>query len=157
MNYSKNEDHYHRPRHDVVGIQYSVIDDLDIEPVDIDFFKAHARIDFNVDDKLITFYIRAARQALEEWAQLSFGRKRIRLMALNLPHNYRLMYGPVDEVEDAEHFGDILTRGGKVDVTFTTKEGTTDNVKAAIARYAAGLYAVRENILTDSKGNPVNG
>jgi hypothetical protein len=145
----------------IYGIQYSVITDLQMEPVDIDFFKNHARIDFNTDDALIQTYITAARVELEQWAQLSFGVKTRRLTALQLPKNYQLMFGPVDSITSpAEGFtllGDIVKEGGKdVVIEYTTKGIINDTIKVAICRYAAGLYAIREHILLTDKGTPVN-
>lgn len=141
-------------------IQYEILTDLTIEPVDLPFFKQHAKIDFTTEDALITSYLKAARQELEAWSQLSFGVKTIGLKALNLPDNYRLMYGKVDTVTTAEYtnFGDILEKGGeKVNIEYTTKGTINETIKIAICRYATGLYAVREHILTDNNGNPVNG
>jgi hypothetical protein len=141
-------------------IQYEVITDLDTEPVDLAFFKQHARIDFDTEDALVTSYLKAARQELEQWSQLSFGVKTIGLKATDLPDNYKLMYGKVDTVTTAEFeaFGDNLVKGGeKVDIQYTTKGTINETIKIAICRYAAGLYAVREHITTDKNGNPVNG
>lgn len=135
------------------GIQYSVIEDLATEPVTVDFFKQHARIDFDTDDTLCEVYIKAARQHLEQWSQLSFGIKTIGLTALSLPKNYRLMFGKVDEVTTANftNKGDILKEGGTdVDIEFTTLDWIDDVVKVAICRYAAGLYINRETV-TDTK------
>lgn len=135
------------------GIQYSVIVDSVEEPIDIDFFKQHARIDFDTDDTLCEIYIKAARQELERWSQLSFGVKTIGLTALSLPKNYRLMFGKVDEVttEGFTNVGDILKEGGTdIDIEFTTKDWIDDAIRIAIARYAAGLYISRETV-TDTK------
>lgn len=135
------------------GIQYQVIEDLTEEPVTLDFFKAHARIDFDTDDILCEIYIKAARQSLEQWSQLSFGIKTIGLTAISLPTNYRLMFGKVATVDTAgfTNKGDILKEGGTdIDIEFTTKDWIDDSVRVAIARYAAGLYINRENV-TDTK------
>lgn len=146
----------------IEGIQYSVVTDLEVEPVDLPFFKLHARIDFNLDDNLCISYIKAARQELEQWSQLSFGAKEIELSALRLPKTYKLMFGPVDKLTsttDHTLFAGYLKGGGEeVTVTFTTKwEPLPENIKIAICRYATGLYAIREHIVSDSKGNPVSG
>lgn len=141
-------------------IQYEIITDLTTEPVDLIFFKSHARIDFDTEDTLLSSYLKAARQELEAWSQLSFGIKTIGLKAYDLPDNYRLMYGKVDTVTTTEYtnFGDILVEGGeKVDIEYTTKGTINETIKIAICRYAAGLYAIREHITTDNNGNPVNG
>lgn len=133
------------------GVQYRVVKDMDAETVTINFFKQHARIDFDCDDSLVPSYIEAARQQLERWSQLSFGIKTIGLRALELPDNYRLMYGPVDTVSNGTLFGDILKEGGTdIDITFTTLGIKDENIKVAIARYAAGLYVNRENV-TETK------
>lgn len=132
------------------GIQYSVIEDLTEEPITLDFFKQHARIDFDTDDTLCEVYIKAARQELERWSQLSFGIKTIGLTALSLPKNYRLMFGKVDEVttEGFTNKGDILKEGGTdIDIEFTTKDWIDDCIRVAIVKYAAGLYILRENIV----------
>lgn len=132
------------------GIQYSVIEDLATEPVTLEFFKAHCRIDFSTDDTLAAVYLKAARQELEQWSQLSFGVKTMGLTALSLPTNYKLMFGKVDEVttENFTNKGDILKEGGTdIDIEFTTKEWIDDAIRIAICRYAAGLYIFRENVV----------
>ena len=131
------------------GVQYSVITDLVEEPVTLEFFKEHCRIDMDTDDTLCEIYIKAARQALEQWSQLSFGVKTIGLTALSLPNNYRLMFGKVDLVttEGFTNKGDILKEGGSdIDIEFTTLDWIDDAIRVAIARYAAGLYINRENV-----------
>ena len=135
------------------GIQYSVIEDLEEEPVTLDFFKQHARIDFDTDDTLAAVYLKAARQELERWSQLSFGVKTMGLIALSLPINYRLMFGKVDAVTTPEftNKGDILREGGTdIDIEYTTLDWIDDAIRIAICRYAAGLYVSRENV-TDTK------
>lgn len=132
------------------GVQYSVITDLVNEPVTLDFFKQHARIDYASDDALAAVYLKAARQELEQWSQLSFGVKTMGLTALSLPTNYKLMFGKVDEVttENFTNKGDILKEGGTdIDIEFTTKEWIDDAIRIAICRYAAGLYIFRENVV----------
>jgi len=132
------------------GVQYTVIDDLATEPVDVDFFKQHARIDFDTDDSLVSTYLIAARQELEQWSQLSFGVKTIGLTALELPDNYRLMFGRVNTVTTAGYtnVGDILKEGGTdIDIEFTTIGTINDAIRVAICRYAAGLYINRENVV----------
>lgn len=159
MQFTKNAD-YLRCRNETggipaVGIQYSVVTDLATEPVDLAFFKQHARIDFNIDDNLCAQYIKAARQDLERWSQLSFGVKTMRLRALQLPDNFRLMYGRVDTVTTSGYtnFGDILREGGKeVEIEYTTLDWIDDNIRIAICRQAAALYVFRENI-TETKYN----
>lgn len=135
------------------GVQYQVIADLESEPIDLEFFKQHARIDFDTDDTLCEIYIKAARQALERWSQLSFGVKTIGLTAISLPTNYKLMFGKVDEIDTTgfTNKGDILKEGGTdIDIEFTTKDWIDDCIRVAIARYAAGLYINRETV-TETK------
>jgi len=135
------------------GIQYSVVDDLTEEPIDLEFFKQHSRIDFDTDDTLCEIYIKAARQALEQWSQLSFGVKTMGLTALSLPNNYKLMFGKVDTVSTTgfTNKGDILKEGGTdIDIEYTTIGTVNDAIRIAICRYAAGLYINRETV-TETK------
>lgn len=156
MDYYRNVDklgYYGYDKLVASGVQYQVIEDLTEEPVDLDFFKQHARIDFDTDDNLCEIYIKSARQALEQWSQLSFGVKTIGLTALSLPTNYKLMFGKVDEVTTPNftNKGDILKEGGTdIDIEFTTKDWIDDCIRIAICRYAGGLYINRENV-TDTK------
>ena len=150
MDFDTNSDYYTRTTtYPVIhGVQYRVIDDLVDEPVDFDFFKLHARIDFDDDDSVIENYIRAARIYLEQWSQLSFGVKKIRLTALYLPPNYKLMYGYVDTIltEGYTNIGDIFKEGGKdIDLTYTTTGVVNDDIKIAICRLAASYYVDRES------------
>ena len=152
MDYYKNVDKLgvdcYTDQYYAKGVQYDVIADLADEPVDTDFFKAHARIDFDTDDSLVNSYLKSARQELEQWSQLSFGVKTIRLRALELPKNYKLMFGRVDTVTTANYtnVGDILIEGGTdIDVEYTTLGTINEAIKIAICRYAAGLYINRED------------
>lgn len=133
-----------------MGVQYDTVVDLVSEPVTLEFFKQHSRIDFEMDDNLCLAYITAARMELEQWGQVSFGAKTMRITALELPRNWRLMYGPVDTVTTPgfSNVGDILKEGGRdISVEYTTTAAlVNDLVKVAICRYAAGLYVNRENI-----------
>ena len=142
-------------RERAVGIKYTVVEDLVEEPVDLAFFKAHARLDFDFDDSLCTSYIKAARQHLERYSQLSFGEKTIRLTAIRLPRNFELMYGNVKEAAGYETLGNILLngQGRNKTIDFTTEwNPLPEDVKIAICRYAAGLYMNREDIITDEEG-----
>lgn len=156
MDYYKNVDKlgcYAKQPLTASGVQYSVITDLATEPVTVDFFKQHARIDFDTDDTLCAVYVKAARQHLEQWSQLSFGVKTIGLTALSLPKNYKLMFGKVDEVttENFTNKGDILKEGGTdIDIEFTTLDWIDDVIRVAICRYASGLYINRETV-TETK------
>lgn len=139
-----------------VGIQYNVVSDLSEEPVTVEFFKAHARIDFDTDDELVETYLKAARLHLEKWSQLSFGVKTINLTALKIPNNYKLMFGKVDTVTTPNYtnVGDILKEGGTdIDIEYTTIGTFDDTIKIAICRYAAGLYINREDFI-ETKFSP---
>lgn len=146
----------------VQGVDYSVVVDLVQEPVILEEFKQHARVDFNTDDNLIARYLKAAREYLEEWSQLSFGVKTIRFTALRVPDKYKLMNGPYTAISDPNRTlfgakGDTLMQGGReIDVTLTTgwPAGLPETIKVAICRYAAGLYAVRENLIYSVNGVP---
>lgn len=147
-----NSDEYQDNRIDnrPYGVQYSVISDLVSEPVTTAFFKEHARIDFDTDDNLVESYLKAARQYLESYSQLSFGEKTILITAERLPKMYKLMHGKVDEILTSgfTNIGDFLVEGGTdIAVQYTTKDTVEDVVKIAICRYAAGLYIFRENII----------
>lgn len=147
------------PDPSVKGISYTVLSDLPVEPVGVDDFKQHARVDFNTDDNLIDLYLKAARQYLESWSQLSFGKKTIRFRALRIPSQWKLMYGPYVGINTPGYtlFDDILMEGGnKVDVELETDwaGGLPDVIKVAICRYASGLYAQRENLIFSINGVP---
>jgi hypothetical protein len=143
----------------VKGIQYKIVTDLLVEPVSLEFFKQHARIDFEMDDNLATSYIKAARQELEKYSQLSFGDRNMKLLAKELPKEFRLMYGPVLEitapVDTYTLLGDIITSVDiqtNVTIEYTVSWGAVglpESIKIAIAQTAAGLYASRENVLTE--------
>lgn len=155
-----------QPRSAVEGVEYVVLEDLVQEPVTLSEFKEHARIDFNVDDNLASMYLKSARQYLEQYSQLSFGDKKIQFTALRVPNRWRLMFGPFlpedstanDHVELFGAKKDILLNGGEnVDIELYTGWGTTglpDAIKVAICRYAAGLYAIRENLIYSENGVP---
>src|SRR5699024_88561 len=154
MDYYKNIDHLfcETDKDDLkpMGIQYDVVTDLASEPVDIAFIKQHVRVDFNVDDKLLTDYLKAARVELEQWSQLSFGVKTMRFRALQVPKNYRLMFGRVDTITTAgfTNWGDLLVEGGeKVDIEYTTLGVMNNDIKIAICRQAASFYVSRENVI----------
>lgn len=146
----------------VKGVEYTLLTDLAEEPVTLADFKLHARIDYNQDDALIEMYIKAARQHLEKVAQLSFGERTVRMTALSMVDNWKVMYGPVDEVTtDHTKFGkDIITNSGGTNVTieYTTKwpTGLPMDLVVAVCKYAAGLYAIRENVILNINGTVQN-
>jgi len=143
----------------VKGIQYGIFTDLAEEPVSLAFFKQHARIDFEMDDNIATSYIKAARQELERYSQLSFGDKVMRLRAKELPKEYRLMYGPVKSiilpVDVFTTLGDIISCDDvqkNIEIRYEVGWGSVglpESVKIAIAQTASGLYHNRENMLSD--------
>ncbi|MCY4781705.1 head-tail connector protein [Sphingobacterium sp. UT-1RO-CII-1] len=142
----------------VSGLEYELLTDLEAEPVTLSDFKAHCRIDYNVDDRLLEIYLKASRQHLEKVAQLSFGERKVRMTALTMVDNWKVMYGPVDKVELPHvKFGkDIITNSGgtNVSIEWTTKwsTGLPMDIVVAICRYGAGLYAVRENMILSVNG-----
>lgn len=161
MDYYKNIDKLcaeQKPVYTISGVQYFVDTDLEDEPVTVSFFKQHARIDYNTDDNIIENYLKAARQELEKWTQLSFGVKTMRMIALSVPNNYRLMFGKVDEILTSgySNFGDILLNGGRnIDIKYTTLDWIDETIKIAICRYAAGLYLNREPYIDSGQFNSV--
>lgn len=145
----------------VEGIEYSVLADLTQEPVTLSDFKRHARVDFATDDNLLAFYLKSAREYLEQWSQLSFGVKTIRFTALRVPDRYKLMFGPYTAINDPDRTlfgakGDILMQGGTyVDVELTSgwpNDELPEAIKVAICKRAAGDYMVRENLIISDKG-----
>lgn len=169
MNYALNEDKLcnsngfgslRSPSSAVQGISYTVVQDLPQEPVTVAFFKQHTRIDWNTEDALVESYLKSARQYLEKFSQLSFGAKTIRFRALKVPAKWKLMYGPYSAISTPDSgftlFGDILLEGGEnVDIELTTAwPDLPENICVAICKYAAGLYAFRENIMVSINGVP---
>lgn len=170
LDYYRNIDHFTctdgfgrigQSRSAVQELEYMVLADLPQEPVTISDFKQHARVDFNTDDNLIAFYLKASREYLEKWSQLSFGTKTIRMTAHRLPNRYKLMHGPYTAINDPNRTlsgakGDILVNGGTdIDVELTSgwpNDELPEAIKVAICRYAAGLYAIRENYILNING-----
>lgn len=158
MDYYKNADHFPTKTDrapEILGVQYHVVEDLGIEPVDVAFCKLNARIDWNTEDALIEQYIKGARQYLEKWSQLSFGAKTMRITAMNLPANWRLMYGPVKEITGYENLGDTMLNPklSKVSIEYTTEwKDLPMAIKIAICKRAAGDYMIRENYIVNEKG-----
>lgn len=140
------------------GIQYRIVTDLTLEPVDVPFFKAHSKVDFEMDDALIPTYIKAARQEIEKTYQITCGDKTMKLFALRLPKEYNLMYGPVKAVQTPANtftlIGDIIKSTSEqkdIEVVYTVgwTGGLPEAIKIAICQRAAGLYMKRENIVTE--------
>lgn len=181
INIAINEDYFlcrdwfrlGQPTTVVESISYTVTEDLATEPIDVPFLKKQSRIDFNTDDQLLTSYIKAARQYLEGWSQLSFGPKTIRFMALKLPNKWDLVNGPYVSIDTAgttfRLFGQTLIKGTtagnyrgrfrdelyEVDLTLTTgwpNDELPEAIKIAIAKQAAWLYISRESLVTSDEG-----
>lgn len=175
INIAQNEDYFlcrdwwrlGYPTTVVEGVSYTVVTDLATEPITVDFLKKQARIDFNTDDELLEPYIKAARQYLEGWSQLSFGEKTIRFRALKLPNKWDLVNGPYASIETSDSgfrlFGNTLIKGTginpyrqelyEVDLTLKTAwNPLPENVKLAIAKQAAWFYISRESIVTSDEG-----
>lgn len=130
------------------GVQVQFTDESEfVEPWDIHEFKEFAKIDFATDDNLISAFLLAARQAVEQYLQLSLGFRTVSLLALELPKNYRLPWGPVDKLitEGYTLFGSILKEGGKdVEIEYTTSDKlVNENIKNAIYRQALHNYENR--------------
>lgn len=141
------------------GIQYRKVTDLVEEPISLEFFKLHAKIDYEFEDAVMSSYIKAARQDLEKYSQLSFGDRQMKLLALRLGVKHRLMYGPVLSIVSPENVytivGDIITSEEvqeNVEIVYNVgwgSPGLPETIKIAICQTAAGLYAHRENLITD--------
>ena len=167
-NYYKNEDKLCLERdliptgRPVKGVEYTFLTDLAVEPVTVEDFKIHARIDYNTDDRLVAMYLKAAREHLEKVAQLSFGERTVRMTALSMVDNWKVMYGPVDTVTAPYvKFGkDIITNSGgtNVSIEYTTKwpTGLPMDIVVAICRYAASLYAFRESVVLSFDGKTID-
>ena len=134
------------------GVQIAFTDESEfVEPWDLHEFKQFAKIDFATDDNLISAFLLSARQAVEQYLQQSLGVRTINLLALELPKNYRLPFGPVDEIitEGFTLFGAFLKEGGKdMEIEYTTSDRlVNENIKNAIYRQALHNYENREKYL----------
>lgn len=131
------------------GLQVTPISEANyVEPYNIEDFKDYAQIDFDTDDNLIALFLKSARQNIEQYMQKSLGIKTIRLIALHLPKNYKLPYGPIESITTAGYnlFGDLLKEGGKdIDITYVTNASlVNDAIEQAIYRQAYHYYEYRE-------------
>jgi hypothetical protein len=119
-----------------------------VEPYNVEDFKDYARIDFDTDDNLIALFLKSARQNIEQYMQKSLGIRTINLIALHLPKNYKLPYGPIQSITTAGYtlFGDLLKEGGKdINITYVTNASlVNDAIKQAIYRQAYHYYEYRE-------------
>lgn len=153
--FDKNIDqlcNYGLPRYDcypaISGLQYSFIDETEYEePVTLEDFKDHAYIDSDTDDNLLDLYLKAARIDVENYLQKSLGIRTIQLMAQRLPKNFKLPWGPVEEIDTAGYtlFGDILIEGGTdVTIEYTTNTNlVNDSIRQAIYKRAFDYYESR--------------
>lgn len=118
------------------------------EPCNLSDFKDYARIDFDTDDNLCNLFLKSARQNVEQHLQKSLGVRTIRLLALCLPKNYKLPYGPIQSMTTAGYtlFGDLLKEYGKdIDITYVTNASlVNDAIKQAIYRQAYHYYEYRD-------------
>jgi hypothetical protein len=128
-----------------------------VEPYNVEDFKDYARIDFDTDDNLIALFLKSARLNIEQYLQKSLGVRTIRLLALHLPKNYKLPYGPIQSITTAGYtlFGDLLKEDGKdIDITYVTNASlVNDAITQAIYRQAYHYYEYREE---SSKPNLLN-
>lgn len=176
INIAQNEDYFlgldwyrlAEPTSVVEGLSYTVVTDLATEPITVQYMKDNARIDFNNPDQLLESYIKAARQYLEGWSQLSFGEKTVRFRALKVPNKWELMNGPYVSIETVDSgfnlFGNILRKDGiwyrdtnrelyDVDLTLKTRwDPLPEAIKLAIAKQAAWFYNNRESLVTSLEG-----
>ena len=163
MDYYKNADYceFGLPSYNchpvTSGLQYSFIDeDNYVEPWNLQEFKDHGYIDADTDDNLISLYLKAARIDVENYLQKSLGIRTIQLLALRLPKNYRIPWGPVESIATAGFtlFGDILKEGGEdVTIEYTTNASlVTDSIKQAIYKQAFNYYENRDSNLMTNQG-----
>ena len=139
---------YERSR--VSGLQLTIINESEyVDPWDLDDFKDHAKIDFATDDNLLELYLKAATIDVEQYLQRSLGVRTFNLLALTLPKNYRLPFGPVAEIFTAGFtlFGDILKEGGKdVNIEYSTNASlVNDSIIEAIYKQAFNYYENRDS------------
>jgi hypothetical protein len=140
------------------GVQVTFTSEANyVEPYNVEDFKDYARIDFDTDDNLIALFLKSARINIEQYLQKSLGVRTIRLLALHLPKNYKLPYGPIQSITTAGYtlFGDLLKEDGKdIDITYITNASlVNDAITQAIYRQAYHYYEYREE---SSKPNLLN-
>ena len=131
------------------GLQVTFTDEeLYVEPYDIEDFKDYAKIDFDTDDNLIELFLKSARQNIEQYLQKSLGIRTISLIALHLPKNFKLPFGPIEAIitEGFNLFGDLLKEGGKyIEIEYETNASlVNDAIIQAIYRQAYHYYENRE-------------
>lgn len=131
------------------GLQYTFTDESEyVEPWDLEEFKDHAYIDADTDDNLLSLYLKSARIDVENYLQRSLGVRTITLLAMRLPKNYKLPWGPVESVSTTGFtlFGDILKEGGEeVTVEYVTNDSlVNDSIRQAIYKQAFNYYENRD-------------
>ena len=134
------------------GLQVTFTDEeFYVEPYDIEDFKDYAKIDFDTDDNLIELFLKSARQNIEQYLQKSLGIRTISLIALHLPKNFKLPFGPIEAMitEGFNLFGDLLKEGGKdIEIEYESNASlVNDAIIQAIYRQAYHYYENRENDL----------
>jgi len=132
------------------GLDVSFVDESEyVEPYSLDEFKDHAQIDFATDDNLLELYLKAARIDVENYLQKSLGIRTVNLLALTLPKNYRLPFGPVDSISTIgfSNFGDLLVEGGEnINIEYVTKVTlVNDSIKQSIYKQAYNYYENRNS------------
>jgi hypothetical protein len=156
MDFDKNIDQLCNPlfpvyeRSRVSGLQLSIINESEyVDPWDLDDFKDHAKIDFATDDNLLELYLKAARIDVEQYLQRSLGVRTFNLLAMTLPKNYRLPFGPIAEIFTTGFtlFGDILKEGGKdINIEYSTNASlVNDSIIEAIYKQAFNYYENRDS------------
>jgi len=124
--------------------------DLAVEPVTVQEFKDHAKIDFATDDSLISTYLIGARETVERILRKSLGVRTVTFYAEYVPKRFKLDWGNYASITTPATgytlFGkDILKEGG-TDITLTlTTENTVMNsdIKNAILKQAFDYYEKR--------------
>jgi hypothetical protein len=123
---------------------------LSVEPVTVQDFKDHAKIDFATDDNLIATYLTAARETVERILRKSLGVRTVTFYAEYVPKRFKLDWGNYASIDTPATgftlFGkDILKEGG-TDITLTlTTDDTVMNsdIKNAILKQAFNFYENR--------------
>lgn len=126
-----------------VGLSYH-LGELEEEPVTIQDFKDHAKIDWDTDDNLISIYLVSAREAVEQILRKSLGVRTVEIFAEHLPDRFKLDWG--NYAADASLFGkDILKEGGNdLELSLETENTVLNsNIKNAILMQAFDYYERR--------------
>lgn len=133
------------------GVQYTFTPLASLPTgIDVNTFKAHAKIDYTEEDTLLALYLKAAVNWAEKYMQKSLGVRTVSVSAIYLPAKSRLLYGPVDGITTTGYTntGDLLNEDIRnAEIQYTTKAdlATDPTIQVAIYRYATGLYLERED------------